>query len=129
VEIPDYDPGWPGTFTRLRGKVAGTLGPLALRIERELGHGWPGAPGQVWRSRVPHSICGADPVSKATPSRRAIEAILASGWASRALACLTCSGCQFPESSARMTEVVCTSGQGVPAADQDRDSALADIAI
>jgi hypothetical protein len=30
---------------------------------------------------------------------------------------------------ARMTEVVCTSGQGVPAADQDRDSALADIAI
>ncbi len=40
-----YDPGWPGTFTELRGKVAGTLGPLApRRIERVGSTAVPGLP-------------------------------------------------------------------------------------
>ncbi len=34
AEIADYDPGWPGTFTELRGKVGGGYSPLAPRIER-----------------------------------------------------------------------------------------------
>ncbi len=44
MEIANYDPGWPGTFTELRGKVAWTLGTLAQRIERVGSTAVPGLP-------------------------------------------------------------------------------------
>jgi GrpB-like predicted nucleotidyltransferase (UPF0157 family) len=44
VEIPDYDPGWPGTFAAPRGQLAGVLGPLAQRIEHVGSTAVPGLP-------------------------------------------------------------------------------------
>jgi GrpB-like predicted nucleotidyltransferase (UPF0157 family) len=34
VEIVDYDERWPADFERLRDRLAGALGPIALAIER-----------------------------------------------------------------------------------------------
>jgi streptomycin 6-kinase len=33
VEIVDYDPLWPATFSQLRDRIGAVLGPLAIRIE------------------------------------------------------------------------------------------------
>jgi GrpB-like predicted nucleotidyltransferase (UPF0157 family) len=33
VQIVDYDPRWPATFSQLRDRIGAALGPLAIRIE------------------------------------------------------------------------------------------------
>ena len=72
VVLVDYDPRWPGEFSRIRQELEGALGPLALRVEHV---GSTSVPGLAAKPIIDLDVVIADetPLEAVTEALKAIS--------------------------------------------------------